>query len=44
MGGSDGKLCFSKKERRRAWKDEMERIMNEKMIWNMWIQMQQKVL
>ena len=27
--GSDGKLCFSEKERGIVWKDYMERIMNE---------------
>ena len=27
--GSDGKLCFSEKERGKAWKDYMERMMNE---------------
>ena len=29
MSGSDGKLCFSEKERGKVWKDYMERIMNE---------------
>ena len=29
MKGSDGKLCFSEKERGKVWKDYMERIMNE---------------
>ena len=29
MRGSDGKLCFSEKERGNVWKDYMERIMNE---------------
>ena len=29
MRGSDGKLCFSEKERGKAWKEYMERIMNE---------------
>ena len=28
-GGSDGKLCFSEKERGKFWKDYMESIMNE---------------
>ena len=28
MRGSDGKLCFSEKERGKVWKDYMERIMN----------------
>ena len=27
--GSDGKLCFSEKERGNVWKDYTERIMNE---------------
>ena len=29
MRGSDGKLCFSEKERGKVWKDYMEWIMNE---------------
>ena len=29
MRGSDGKLCFSEKERGKVWKDYMERMMNE---------------
>ena len=29
MGESDGKLCFSEKERGKFWKDYMERIMND---------------
>ena len=29
MRGSDGKQCFSEKERGKVWKDYMERIMNE---------------
>ena len=29
MSGSDGRLCFSGKERGKVWKDYMERIMNE---------------
>ena len=28
-GGSDGKLCFSEKERGKVWKDYMEGVMNE---------------
>ena len=28
-GGSDGKMCFSEKERGKVWKNYMERIMNE---------------
>ena len=32
--GSDGKLCFSEKERGKVWKDYMERIMNEENEWN----------
>ena len=28
MRGSDGKLCFSDKERGKVFKDDMERIMN----------------
>ena len=34
MRGSDGKLCFSEKERDKVWKDYMERIMNEKNDWD----------
>ena len=34
MRGSDGKLCFSEKERRIVWKDYMERIMNEENDWD----------
>ena len=34
MRGSDGKLCFSEKERGNVWKDYMERIMNEENYWN----------
>ena len=30
MNGSDGKLCFSEKERGKVWKDYMEGIMNGK--------------
>ena len=33
-GGSDGKLCFSEKERGKFWKDYMERIMNEENDWD----------
>ena len=29
MRGSDGKLCFTEKERGKVWKDYMERIVNE---------------
>ena len=29
MRGSDGRLCFSEKERGKVWKDYRERIMNE---------------
>ena len=29
IGGSDGKLCFSEKERGKVWEDYMEIIMNE---------------
>ena len=29
MSESDGKLCFSEKERSNVWKDYMERIMNK---------------
>ena len=32
MRGSDGKLCFSEKERGKVWKDYMERTMNEVMF------------
>ena len=34
MRGSDGKLCFSEKERGKVWKDYMERIMNEENDWH----------
>ena len=34
MRGSDGKLCFNKKERGKVWKDYMERIMNEENDWD----------
>ena len=34
MRGSDGKLCFSEKERGNVWKDYMERIMNEENGWD----------
>ena len=32
--GSDGKLCFSEKERGKVRKDHMERIMNEEKDWD----------
>ena len=31
--GSDGKLCFSAKQKGRFWKDYAERIMNEENDW-----------
>ena len=34
MRGSDGKLCFSEKERGKVLKDYMERIMNEENNWD----------
>ena len=34
MRGSDGKLCFSEKERGKVWKDYMERIMNKENDWD----------
>ena len=34
MIGHDGKLCFSEKERGKAWKDYMERIMKEENDWD----------
>ena len=34
MRGSDGKLCFSEKERGNVWKDYMERIMNAENDWD----------
>ena len=34
MRGSDGKLCFSEKERDEVWKDYVERIMNEENDWD----------
>ena len=34
MKGSDGKLCFSEKERGKVWKDYMERILNEENDWD----------
>ena len=34
MRGSNGKQCFSKKERGKVWKDYMERIMNEENDWD----------
>ena len=33
-GRSDGKLCFSEKQRCRDWKDYMEWIMNEENYWD----------
>ena len=32
--GSDGKLCFSEKEKCKIWKDYMERIINEENDWD----------
>ena len=34
MRGSDGKLCFSEKEKGKVWKDHMKRIMNEENDWD----------
>ena len=34
MRQSDGKLCFSEKERGKVWKDYMERIVNEENDWD----------
>ena len=34
MRGSDGKLCFSEKERGKVWKGYMERTMNEENDWD----------
>ena len=34
MRGSDGKLCFSEKERGKVCKDYMERIINEENGWD----------
>ena len=34
MRGSDGKLCFSEKERGKVWKDHIERIMNKENDWD----------
>ena len=34
MRGSDGKLCFSEKERDKVRKDYIERIMNEENDWD----------
>ena len=34
MRGSDGKLCFSEKERGKVWQDYMERIINEQNDWD----------
>ena len=33
-GGSDGKLCFSEKERGKVWKNYMEKIMIEGNDWD----------
>ena len=33
-GGSDGKLCFSEKERGKVWKDYMQWFMNEENDWD----------
>ena len=33
MRGSDGRLSFSEKDRGKAWKEHIEKIMNE---WNEW--------
>ena len=34
MRGSDGKLCFSEREKGKVWKDYMERIMDEENDWD----------
>ena len=34
MRGNDGKLCFSKKERGKVWKDYIEGIMNYDNDWH----------
>ena len=34
MRGSDGRLCFSEKERGKVWKDYMEGIINEENDWD----------
>ena len=34
MRGSDGKLCFSEKERGKVCRDYVERIMNEENDWD----------
>ena len=34
MRGSDGKLCFSEKERGNVWNDYMERILKEENDWD----------
>ena len=34
MRGSDGKLCFSEKERGKVWKDYAEGIMNDENDWD----------
>ena len=35
MGGSDGKVSFSEKERGNVWKEYIERIMNEENDWDL---------
>ena len=40
MGGSDGKLYLGEKERGKAWKDNMERIMKKMIGILMWMEMQ----
>ena len=40
MRGSDGKLCFSEKERGKVWKDYMESIMKKMIGIKMWKEMQ----
>ena len=34
MGGCDGKLCFSEKERGKVWKAYMNRIMDDRNDWD----------
>ena len=34
MRGSNGRLCFSEKERGKVWKDYMERIMDDENDWD----------
>ena len=34
MRGSDGKLCFSEKERGKVWMDYLESIMNKENDWD----------